>query len=230
MIDCSCPLDKIWNFLLNHVNSPLNDLNTTIYFHCFDQLNIEQGKELLSLLQASDVNERQRLIFSCTWVEGAKPPALVAQLMQRVNLFLLAIPPLRCRTDEIVSLAILYLSRMNLELGKQIAGFESDALQQLCRFQWAGNYVQFQRVLHELTALSNSYYINSNTVHEVLNRERTILENALTPYIFPADQTLEEIIHFAIERSMEKHGGNQTAAAHQLGISRTTLWRYIKKR
>lgn len=229
MIDCALSADKIWSFLLNHVNSPLNDMGSTIYFHGFDKLTMEQGRELLSLLQASDLNKRQRLIFSCTCAEGVEPPALIVQLMQQVSVFLLTIPPLRCRADEIVSLACLYLGKMNLELGKQIAGFDSDALQQLRRFQWPGNYAQFQRILQELATLSDSYYINSNDVAVILNRERTMVENTSAPYVFPAGQTLEEIIHLAIKRTLAEHGGNQTATAQQLGISRTTLWRYMKK-
>ena len=41
--------------------------------------------------------------------------------------------------------------------------------------------------------------------------------------------TLEQITYHAVQQSLVAHNGNQTAAARQLGISRTTLWRYLSK-
>ena len=42
-------------------------------------------------------------------------------------------------------------------------------------------------------------------------------------------QTLDEIIRSAIWQAVSANNGNQTAAARQLGISRTTMWRYLKQ-
>ena len=229
VVDCASPVDKIWDFLLNHHNSPLNDIDNTIYFRCFDQLSAGQADELLAFLQMSDIDTRQRLIFSCSYAAEETASPRLLQALQQVGAFLLTLPPLRYRADEIVSLASLYLGRLNLELGKQISGFDSDALQQLRRFSWPGNYTQFQRILRELATLSDSYYIHSNAVAEILNRERGITTSrSLTPYSFGAEQTLDEIIHLAIGHALAAHGGNQTAAARQLGISRSTLWRYTR--
>ena len=39
--------------------------------------------------------------------------------------------------------------------------------------------------------------------------------------------TLKQVIRQAVERALQENGGNQTAAARQLGIGRTTMWRYL---
>ena len=43
------------------------------------------------------------------------------------------------------------------------------------------------------------------------------------------DCTLEEIISEVVQQAVAANNGNRTAAARQLGISRTTLWRYLGK-
>lgn len=42
-------------------------------------------------------------------------------------------------------------------------------------------------------------------------------------------RTLESIIGEVVQQTVAAHGGNRAAAARQLGISRTTLWRYLGK-
>ena len=42
-------------------------------------------------------------------------------------------------------------------------------------------------------------------------------------------RTLEEIIREVVEQAVTANNGNRAAAARQLGISRTTLWRYLSK-
>ena len=44
-----------------------------------------------------------------------------------------------------------------------------------------------------------------------------------------AGRKLEEIIREAVEQAVAANGGNRAQAARQLGISRTTLWRYMNK-
>ena len=82
--------------------------------------------------------------------------------------------------------------------------------------------------LRELALESDTLYIRSAAVAEILSRER----NLLRP-VFPAkDQTdapmtLDQIVHQAIEQALRDNDGNQSAAAKQLGIGRSTLWRHM---
>ena len=54
---------------------------------------------------------------------------------------------------------------------------------------------------------------------------------SLPPQTAPADtnRTLEEIISDGIQQAVINNNGNRAAAARQLGISRTTLWRYLSR-
>ena len=65
---------------------------------------------------------------------------------------------------------------------------------------------------------------------QLLARERS-LRRSLPPQTAPADtnRTLEEIISDGIQQAVINNNGNRAAAARQLGISRTTLWRYLSR-
>lgn len=228
LVDCALAGDKTWEYLLNHYSSPLNDSGNTIYFQNFDAISDQQGQQLLALILSSDLTNRERLIFSCTCSGIRTMPKTAGRLMQLLGCLPLILPTLRSREDEIPSLASLYLGSLNLELGKQITGFESRAIDQLRRFPWPSNYTQFKRVIQELAALTSGYYIRSATVAEILSREQSAPARSGQP--LPAQpQTLNQIIRSAIEQAIAENGGNQTAAAKQLGIGRSTLWRHLNE-
>ena len=175
---------------------------------------------------STDLVNRERLIFSCTCPEGGKLPDTAARLMQALACLPLMLPTLRSREDEIPSLASLYLGSLNLELGKQITGFDARAIEQLRHFPWPDNYTQFKRVIQELAAVTTSYYIRSTTVADILSRERRVA-SAQKNQPPQERMTLDQIIRAAIEQALLDNDGNQTAAAKQLGIGRTTLWRHL---
>lgn len=230
LVDCALAGEKTWDYLLNHYSSPLNDSGNTVYFQNFEAISQQQGQQLLALILSTDLSNRERLIFSCTCSGIRTMPKTAGRLMQLLGCLPLVLPTLRSREDEIPSLASLYLGSLNLELGKQITGFESRAIDQLRRFSWPVNYTQFKRVIQELAAVTNGYYIRSTTVAEVLSREQSAFTHDGRP--LPADpqaQTLNQIIRSAIEQALADNGGNQTAAAKQLGIGRSTLWRHLNE-
>lgn len=183
------------------------------------------------LIAETDIAKRLRLIFSCTCSEGEELPETARVICTRLGCLTLCLPPLRSRADELPSLANLYLSSLNMELGKQIIGFDPQAMEQLRSYDWPNNYTQFKQVLQELATLTDSAYIRRSAVIEVLTRERSLHRKG--PLSAGRDQalyTLEEITRQAIQQTLDALGGNQTAAARQLGISRTTLWRYLSPR
>lgn len=230
VIDCALANDKSWDFLLNHYNSPLNDRGNTIHFQNFDCISPAHGEQLQALIVSTDLAGRERLLFSCTCPEGAPLPETARKLMQMLACIPLMLPTLRSREDEIPSLASLYLGSLNLEMGKQISGFDSHAIDQLRRYSWPDNYTQFKRVLKELAALTNSYYIRSSAVSEILARERSLsAPSAPIAQTVQEPQTLDQIIRQAIEQALLANNGNQTAAAKQLGIGRTTMWRHLNQ-
>ena len=228
VFNCKLLAEKSWDFLLNHPSSPFNDYHNTLYFQYFEALPESRLLQLQTVIQETGLAKRQRLIFSCTCREGDALPLPVRKVTLALGCLTLRLPALRTRSDEIPSLASLYLSNLNQELGKQISGFEPNAIEQLRQYKWPNNYTQFKQILYELAILTDSAYIRSSLVAELLAKEAGLAHAAARQQ--PADApegTLEEITRRIIHQALEANGGNQTAAARQLGISRTTLWRHL---
>ncbi len=229
-VDCSVMNDRSWDFLLNHYNSPLNSTGETVYFQNLETMPDSIAKELMSGIEETGLSRRVRLIFSCSIIEGQPVPAIMRTFMERLGCFSLTLPALRSRQEEIPSLASLYLNSLNLDLGKQISGFEPKAVEMLCRYSWPTNYSQFKNVLQTLATLTTSSYISSTLVAELLSKERALSRvGSCNIPVKGNTSTLDEIIMSVIQETVVAAGGNRAQAARQLGISRTTLWRYLAR-
>lgn len=228
VVSCAEVTDKGWDFLLEHYNSPLNDTGNTVYFKNFETVSPAIASGLFDAIEETGLSRRVRLLFSCSIQENEAMPPVMRTTCERLGYLTLPLPSLRSRSDEIPSLASLYLNSLNLELGKQLSGFEPRALELLCRYPWPNNYTQFKNLLQSLATLSEGPYIRAGMVAELLSKER-VLRNTQAPALteIRENQTLEDIIGEAVRKTVAAHDGNRAAAARQLGISRTTLWRYL---
>ncbi len=97
-------------------------------------------------------------------------PEVLRHFSERLGSLALPLPSLRSRSDEIPSLSSLYLNSLNLELGKQLSGFEPRAIEMLRQYPWPNNYTQFKNVLRALAALSDGPYIRAGTVADMLSK------------------------------------------------------------
>lgn len=232
-IDCTVVSEKEWDFLFNHYASPLNDPEGTVFFRYAEMIPEHYCAELLAIAMETNLIKRIRLMFSCNCTEEQPIPENVKQLISRLGCFSLHVPPLRNRSDEISSLAGLCLNLINKNLGKQLVGFEPRALEQLRNYYWPNNFTQFKKVLLELATITNTPYIRSNDVAEVLAQERTLHRPKTighSPETGWSGKTLEEITVEVVFQALDNCNGNQTLAAKQLGISRSTLWRYLSRK
>lgn len=235
-IECGMMNEKNWEFLLNHHNSPFQENGNTIHFEHMEKMPLLQLQRLFSTAVDTRLHKRNRLIFSA--VDSADPEIAgqLAEFNSRLGCLNVSLPELATRRGEIPPMANLYLSRLNLELGKQLIGFEPQAMKQLEEFDWPMNYTQFKRVMTEAATATESSYIRKETVAEILSNERS---SGMYHLMFQNQRkgvagavpnlTLQEMTESIIQAVLEENHGNQSKTAQQLGISRTTLWRYINK-
>lgn len=229
-VNCEQMNDKSWDFLLGHYNSPLNATGNTIYFQNFEAIPEQRASELLAAIQETGLARRVRLLFSFDCRDSEPVPEMARRFMARLGCQTLNLPSLRSRSDEIPSLASLYLASMKMELGKQISGFEPKAIEMLRQYDWPNNYTQFKHILESLAMMTTSTYIRSSMVAELLAKERSVRRGLVqASSLVSTGRTLEEIIREVVEQAVTANNGNRAAAARQLGISRTTLWRYLSK-
>jgi len=232
-INCSLLNDKSWDFLLEHHNSPLADQDNTLYFASIDTLPSERQQQLLAALSEMEVCRRNRVIFSCVCQYGECMSTAGSMFLDKLCCLSLYLPPLRQMADRIPSLVTLFLSHLNLDIPRQIVGVEPEAVTLLQRFQWPHNYTQFRRVIRELAITATGQFITEEIVRQVLQKEHHVgvfgpcAENVAAP--LNLNRTLNEINKDIVLRVLEETGGNKSAAAKRLGISRTTLWRFLQE-
>lgn len=229
IVDLEFATDKTWNYLLNHVNSPLNSEGITIYFRSLEALSPAKSEKLENALHDSGICKRSRIIFSYTTSSDTKLPFHITKLIDHLCCLTIRTIPLRQRVSEIRALASLYISTMNMELAKQVTGFTPKAMSLMEAYQWPGNLSQFSRIIAQLIQSASSPYIQEESVKQALAAETSSSASSSLADVINLDRTLYDIEKDIAKAVLEKTGGNQSQAAARLGICRTTLWRMLNK-
>lgn len=228
VVDCQFMSEANLNFLTQKDNSPLLELNCTFYFRGIQKLSFTRHLKLLQMLRNLSDTQAHRFIFSYALKSGEKPSGdLYNYLINDMKCLQLDLAPLRRRKEDIAYFSSLYVNQSNLEGGRQIIGFEPEALQLLTDFPWAENMNQLYRVLRALIAVSDSSYITVKDTKEILEKEGGC-QPAGQAEVLNASLPLYEINRKLARLAVEEENGNHSRAAKRLGISRSTLWRMLK--
>ena len=139
-------------------------------------------------------------------------------LMFRINTFEIHVPSLRERAEDIPLLADHLLRRHRAD-GGDGKRFTDDAIAALCAHQWPGNVRELANVIEHAAILCDALPIDTQDLPRDFGRRklrRTPLDG------MPLN--LKELESITIRRALEKHAGNKTAAADELGVSLKTLY------
>lgn len=232
IIDCANTNPKKWHYFMESPNSPLNDIHITIYIKNVQALHESVASKLLPYLNENDLCKRNRFLFSCSISSESDAQLFVCQyLMNSLFCMVLWLAPLRERTEDIPNIAALYINQANIELGKQVVGFEPRALELMQNFSWKHNLSQFKRIIHQLILLTDGDYISVELVKHMLKQETPKVTEYFQPgcEIVNTNQSLEDINYDIIRLVLDQENSNRSKAAERLKISRTTLWRILQR-
>jgi DNA-binding NtrC family response regulator len=143
-------------------------------------------------------------------------------LFYRLSVFPICLPPLTKRRDDIPLLAKLFLKKYCQSMKLECSGFTSGALEVLSGYSWPGNVRELENEIQRaLVLLKPGGHISVTDISAKVRNENTMLSAATRR------STLKEAVEATeqelIMRSFEKHSGNKTRMADELGISRWTL-------
>ena len=229
-IDCGMLTDRSRDFLLNGRTSPLFESDLTIHVKNMEASDRAFVTELFSSLVSSNAVSRNGLIFSCD-PRGELVGSYISYIKDKFQCIQVELPPLRESKERIPTIAKLYLSQLNADLPKEVLRIDRQAMALLTEYSWPGNYVQFKRLLLQLCVISRDHTIRATDVRSLLALERPVYPDAGgagESHGIDLERPLAQIERDIVELVIQKNGGNQSAAARQLGISRTTLWRMTK--
>ena len=148
-------------------------------------------------------------------------------LLYRINLIAVHLPPLRERRDDVPALATSFLQTVAEVYRRDGLSISPDALRWLRGLPWPGNVRQLRQWI-ERTVL-----VTTRPVLEVADFRATAAMEPGSPTedALPSvgSMTLDEIEKRMIEKSLEHHGGNISRVAESLGLSRAALYRRLEK-
>ena len=141
-------------------------------------------------------------------------------LFYRVAAFLIAIPPLRERREDIPLLARHFLDKHAERAGKSIGGISTAALGILLGYPWPGNVRELENAIERAVLVETEAVLQAGS-----------MPPQLSPVLAAGGRrtTLAGVERQALVHALEVADNNVTQAAKVLGIDRVTLYRKLKK-
>jgi len=146
-------------------------------------------------------------------------------LLYRLRVVTITLPPLRERREDIPLLADYFLKKYTAETKKTVAGFSPQAMDILCRYSWSGNVRELQHTIERAVVLTTNTVILPDDLPEQV-RNNAYPEDDLPPFKLI---TLEELEKKYLIRVLKETGGNKSEAAKILGVDRRTLYRMAER-
>jgi DNA-binding NtrC family response regulator len=151
-------------------------------------------------------------------------------LFYRLNVFRIALPALRERPEDVAPIAQHFLAELARTQGGTIKRLRTDAVAALAAHRWPGNIRELKNVIERAVVVCTGDVIQP---HHLSLQRRSYVPLVETPaggvIRIPAEgKSLHAIIDEAIQTTIGLTGGNLSAAARILGISRPTLTRKLR--
>ncbi|MFH0779186.1 MAG: sigma 54-interacting transcriptional regulator, partial [Candidatus Eisenbacteria bacterium] len=145
-------------------------------------------------------------------------------LYYRVNVVRVELPPLRRRKEDVPLLVEQFIERFNRLQGKSVQGIAADALSCLMAHDWPGNIRELENVIERSFILCKEGFIDIAHLPEELTAHGVSVSSSSD--IQAAHNLLDARL---IRTALEGNRYNRSAAAKELGIHKTTLFRRMKR-
>lgn len=169
-------------------------------------------------------------------------------LMHRLDVVRVTIPPLRDRIEDLPLLVERFLEEVNGEFGMEVGGFSGDAIAQLEQYSWPGNVRELRNIVAQAVVLREEGEIHARHLplrirpgvgvrvepgvagaHEGEPETGTGCADVTEGVFVPAGATLDDVERCYVEHVLAQHGRNKAQTARILGISRKTLYERLSR-
>jgi DNA-binding NtrC family response regulator len=180
-----------------------------------------------------DIKSNFRLVVATNRDIGAyvKEGKFREDLYYRLNVIKIVLPPLRERPGDIPLLVKRFIKEFSE--GESPKKIDAEALKFLEKYDWPGNVRQLRSVIQSMTALSDSEILTVDDIPQEISsapaKPSSVQNEETMQHSDSSLMTLREAKEKRILETLERNGNNITAAAKELGISRRTIHRMIKK-
>jgi DNA-binding NtrC family response regulator len=147
-------------------------------------------------------------------------------LFFRLRVVEIVLPPLRERNVDVPLLAKAFLHEFASENNKAVREFTPDAIDAMMSYRWPGNVRELRTAVEHAVVLCRGDKIALRDLPPNVRTSNVTVPTS-TKLIAPSDMTVSEAEKQLIVRALKECGGNRTAAAKKIGMSRRTLHRKL---
>ncbi|HRI25086.1 MAG TPA: sigma-54 dependent transcriptional regulator [Ferruginibacter sp.] len=206
----------------------------TLFLDEIGNISMQQQAKLLSVLQNRQVsrvgsndliNIDIRLICATNLplAELANESRFRKDLIYRINTVEIVVPPLRKRNDDIVLLAKHFAQTYAAKYLKPAPELDAKAIEKLKQYNFPGNVRELQYTMERAVIMMEGETLSAGDLIF------SPIESAVQESSEIKDMNLGVVEKNTILRVIEKHNGNISKAAKELGITRTALYRRLSK-
>ena len=187
-------------------------------------LSVLQSRKVVRLGSHKEIPVDVRLICATNMplYEMVRENKFRQDLLYRINTVEITIPPLRDRVEDIEPLLNHFLEIYSKKYKMPQKRIGPGTLKRLQMHSWPGNVRELQHAVERAVILSEGNMLEPQDffMNEVPDSQGEI---------FPVNMNLEETEKMLIRKVVDKHGGNISRAAKELGLTRASLYRRIEK-
>jgi DNA-binding NtrC family response regulator len=205
----------------------------TIFLDEIGNLTLPLQAKLLSVIQNRTVNrlgESKERKINVRLITATNMPlsdmvgkgTFRQDLLFRINTVELLLPPLCQRGDDILQLATHFLHNYSTKYHKSISRFELKVETMLLNYHWPGNVRELQHVVERAVIMTDGTQIGTDDLQLIPQKFGG------TANVQP-EMALNDMEKLMVKQAIEKHKGNISRAAAELGLTRAALYRRIEK-
>jgi len=206
----------------------------TLFLDEIGNISLHQQAKLLSVLQNRQImrigsNEIIPIDIRLICATNVSLPQLANEskfrkdLIYRINTVEIIMPPLRKRGDDIILLAKHFANIYSGKYMKPAPEFDKKAIEKLLSYNFPGNVRELQYTIERAVIMADQDVLQAKDLIFSPIEMHSMSENE------PAELKLSAIEKNTILKVIEKHNGNITKAARELGLTRTALYRRLSK-
>ena len=203
----------------------------TIFLDEIGNLSAPMQSKLLTVLQEKQITrlgENKPRSFNARLITATNRDleAMIANeefredLYYRVNTIEIEMPPLRERIEDIEPLLQHFIGKLCKKYARETLGITDGLIKKLSQYDWPGNIRELEHATERAIILCEGKELRS---------EDFLLSKPSSKTSPPVTTNLEELEEMTIRSVIDKHHGNMSKVAKELGIGRTTLYRKLEK-
>ena len=151
-------------------------------------------------------------------------------LYYRLKVYPINIPPLRKRKEDIQLLVNHFIKKQNKKTGKNIAGVTQPTMRVLMDYSWPGNVRELENAIEHAFVLCSGEYIDIFDLPvELRQLAYSTGSTESPPSVTAARLSRQKLSREMLLKILDDCDWNKAEAGRRVGLSRTAIWKYMKK-